>query len=308
MTQVREARKLETGTFWITKVKDFKEQNNRICKPVSYLKLPKLSSIDIDTDEDMLVAESLLERKVRITEKSYYKERPYDGNYKNYYSNNRDPDGRLRNISSKEEMIHRATLAKDEINFVNGLVSNDTDNMYILDLGCGTGTMSAQFDKRFEKFGLEIEDSITETVHKIIPNMHIGPLTADTFDDEFFDVVFSFHVIEHVPDPIDFVKNILRIMKTHGKLILSTPNFDCAAARRFGENFRMLNDKTHCSLFSDFSLCELLKDFGFQIDRVEYPFFNTEYFTKENFDRMFDVDKVSPAFYGNIMSIYATKK
>jgi len=70
----------------------------------------------------------------------------------------------------------------------------------------------------------------------------------------------------------------------------------------------MLNDKTHCSLFSDFSLCELLKDFGFQIDRVEYPFFNTEYFTKENFDRMFDVDKVSPAFYGNIMSIYATKK
>ena len=115
-------------------------------------------------------------------------------------------------------------------------------------------------------------------------------------------------MIEHIADPVSFIENIWLIMKTHGKLVLGTPNFDCAMARRFGENFRLLHDKTHISLFSDFSLRDLLEDSGFQVDKIDYPFFETEYFTKENLNRIFDTSKVSPAFYGNFMTLYATKK
>ena len=68
------------------------------------------------------------------------------------------------------------------------------------------------------------------------------------------------------------------------------------------------DDKTHISLFSDFSLKELLEVCGFQVDKIDYPFFETNYFTKENINRIYDVSKVSPAFYGNFMTIYATKK
>ena len=70
----------------------------------------------------------------------------------------------------------------------------------------------------------------------------------------------------------------------------------------------MLHDKTHVSLFSDFSLKNLLEDFGFVVDRIEYPFFETKYFTNENLLRLFDTSKISPPFYGNIMSLYARKK
>jgi SAM-dependent methyltransferase len=308
MTQNRQPRKLETGTFWITRIEDFKREHNRLCQPISYLQLDKLSSLDIDHDEDLLVAEVILEKRLRISEKRYYKERPYQGDYKEYYASNSDPDGKIRDITSEEEMRHRAILAKDEISYVNSLISDKKSTKRILDLGCGTGYMSSQFDDRYEKYGLEIADLITDNVHDHIPNLHIGTLEDNTFEDEFFDVVFSFHVIEHVPEPIPFIKNVARIMKTHGKLVLSTPNFDCAVARRFGDNFRMLHDKTHCSLFSDFSLSEMLRDFGFQVDRIEYPFFDTEYFTMENLKRLFDTQQMSPPFYGNIMTLYATKK
>lgn len=79
-------------------------------------------------------------------------------------------------------------------------------------------------------------------------------------------------------------------------------------ARRFGEKFRLLYDKTHISLFSDFSLRDLLQDSGLHVDKIDYPYFETEYFNKENINRVFDISKISPAFYGNFMTLYATKK
>ena len=39
-----------------------------------------------------------------------------------------------------------------------------------------------------------------------------------------FDSVFSFHVIEHVKDPISFVLNLLNLCKLGGKVYIETPN------------------------------------------------------------------------------------
>jgi CMP-N-acetylneuraminic acid synthetase/SAM-dependent methyltransferase len=309
MTQKKKSRKLESGAFWITKVKDFRLSKNRICEPVSYMKLNWLSSIDIDTQQDLEMAECILEKKMRIEHQSYYKKRPYTGNYESYYISNKDPDGVIRNLTEENEMKHRAELAKDEIKYINNLIG-DGISRKILDLGCGTGAISSCFESSYEKYGLEIEESITGLTRKNFDKdrLHKGVLSNDTYSDEFFDVVFSFHVIEHVSEPIEFIGNVSRILKTHGKLVISTPNFDSAAARRFGDNFRMLHDKTHCSLFSDRGLSDLLHDHGFQVDHIDYPFFDTEYFTIDNLSKLFDVTKMSPAFYGNIMTIYATKK
>jgi len=41
---------------------------------------------------------------------------------------------------------------------------------------------------------------------------------------------------------------------------------------------------------------------------VSYPFYDTEYFTKENLNRLFDTSRVSPAALGNIVTFYARKK
>jgi len=97
-------------------------------------------------------------------------------------------------------------------------------------------------------------------------------------------------------------------MKTHGHLVLGLPNFDSGAARRYGDKYRLLHDKSHVSLFSDFSLRSLLEDYGFIVNGIEYPYFETKYFTKENMLRLFDTSKTSPPFYGNIMTVYAQKK
>jgi len=307
MSQDRTPHKLETGCFWITNINAFMETNNRICEPVSYLKLPKVASYEIDTEEEMKIVEALLQASVRAQDGYYYKKREYEGGFENYHGINKDPDGHVKDMLGKEVKTSKINTCKGEIEFINNLVS-DGIRKNILDLGCGIGIISSQFDNNYDKYGLEVSEDSANYAKKYIPNIHHGELTKHTYKDDFFDVVFSYHVIEHVSDPVEFVKNIHRIMKTNGNLVIGTPNFDCAMARRFGDNFRLLHDKTHISLFSDFSLRDMLEDYGFQVNKIEYPFFETEYFNNENLMRLYDTSKVSPPFYGNFMTIYAIKK
>jgi CMP-N-acetylneuraminic acid synthetase/2-polyprenyl-3-methyl-5-hydroxy-6-metoxy-1,4-benzoquinol methylase len=310
MSQDKTPRKLESGAFWITKVSELKATENRICQPVSYLKIDNSCAVDIDTQKDLEAAEAVLEKIARMkSSENYYISRPYTGDYKSFYGSRVDPDGVVRDATSKHEMNQRNMVAKDEIDYVNQLSKKEL-KLKVLDLGCGTGSMSDCFNGNFQKYGLEIPESITETTKQSYDKdkLHIGYLDENTFSDNFFDIVFCFHVLEHVPDPIPFVKSIARILKTHGELIISLPNFDSAMANRFGENYRMLHDQTHCSLFGSDGLKDLLEDSGFKVNNIEYPFFNTEYFTMENMERLFDTSKVSPPFYGNIMTMYVTKK
>ena len=306
MSQVKDSGRLETGCFWITKVNELLKNNNRICSPVSYLKLPEEVKYEIDSDDDLLVVEALLKKKLKLKEGRYFKKiKPNFVIYDDYFLPKEDPDGIQRNFL--EESPARIDLCKNEIKYINGLIKNGITKK-IIDIGCGNGLISSKFDERYVKYGLEVSKLAAAIASKYIPNINNNTLESDSYPEEFFDVVFSYHVLEHIEDPVSFIENVCLMMKTHGKLVLGTPNFDSAMARRFGENFRMLHDKTHISLFSDFSLKDLLEDSGFQVDKIDYPFFETEYFTKENMDRIFDTSKVSPPFYGNFMTIYATKK
>ena len=306
MSQVKDSRHLETGCFWITKVKELLKNNNRICAPVSYLKLPQEAKYEIDSEDDLLIVEALLKKKSKLKEGRYFRKiKSTSVNYDDYFSLREDPDGVTRNFI--EESSSRIDLCNNEIKYINNLIINENKKR-IIDIGCGNGLISSKFDERYIKYGLEVSKLAAEAASQYITNINTNALESDSYPEEFFDVVFSYYVIEHIEDPVSFIENICLIMKTHGKLVLGTPNFDSAMARRFGKNFRMLHDKTHISLFSDFSLKELLEDSGFQVDKIDYPFFETPYFTKKNVNRIFDISKVSPPFYGNFMTIYATKK
>ncbi len=66
----------------------------------------------------------------------------------------------------------------------------------------------------------------------------------------------------------------------------------------------MLRDEGHIRLFTSFSLVKMLEDYAYEIIHIEYPFFDTIWFTPENMSSMFDTRKVSPAFYGNHIAVY----
>jgi SAM-dependent methyltransferase len=176
----------------------------------------------------------------------------------------------------------------------------------ILDVGCGPGFLLSAIGDGWEKHGVEVSEVAAEHA-RAHGRIHYGILANAAYPDGHFDVVVLHHVIEHVADPSSLVREVRRVLAPHGVFILGTPNFDSGCARRYGEKYRLLHDKTHVTLFSDDSMRRCLRDHGFCIERSDYPYFETPYFTAENLLRLLDTDGVSPPFYGNFMTFYCRK-
>ena len=236
--------------------------------------------------------------------KEYYlKRETQDVDYEeSYWQFAFDPDGKRREMSSEIEQEHKRILAATEINFINSLKPGK-----ILDVGCGNGAILDGIDNKWDKYGVEISKYAADIASKKNMKIFNGSLYNAKYLESSFDVILLFHVIEHMLDPMHELNEIRRILKPNGHLIIGTPDFDSACARRYGSKYRMLSDSTHTSLFTNESLSRMLLDFGFEVFYTDFPYFNTEYFNLENLKKLFDTNEISPPFYGNIMTKYAKK-
>lgn len=210
-----------------------------------------------------------------------------------------DPDGKTRDRRKERDQFLQDTCA--EINHIGAL-----DSGRILDVGCGLGFLLSALDETWEKHGVEVSEFAAKAACRW-GKIHWGTLHDAGYPDEFFDIVVMHHVIEHLEDPLRAVEEVRRVLHRGGRFILATPDFDSGCARRFGEKYRLLHDPTHISLFDADSTHRLLRDHGFVIDHVDFPFFETRHFTRENLSRLFDTDAMSPPFYGNFMTFYSHK-
>lgn len=218
-----------------------------------------------------------------------------------YWGIVRDPDGNVRN-RSEERQKHN-----DDIKYIIDYV-NSINPGKILDVGCGPGWLLSSISSGWEKHGNEMDKKAINLCKDNSIAFTTKDITNNIYEPNYFDIIILHHVIEHVPDPIKFILAVKKILKSGGKLILGTPDFDSGCARLFRSNYRLLHDPTHISLFSNESMHRLLRDHGFNILKVEYPFFETRYFNIENLSRLFDTKRISPPFYGNFMTFYAICK
>jgi CMP-N-acetylneuraminic acid synthetase/2-polyprenyl-3-methyl-5-hydroxy-6-metoxy-1,4-benzoquinol methylase len=308
MTQNKKSVSYEAGCFWIVNIDSFKKERNRVIEPFKTVNVSERNALDIDTYQDLELVDAILSKQVRVKEKKYFKSRSVRKKDRLYYKNdNIDPDGLVRNILYEESS--RVEFSKDEIRFINNHLK-EIENIKrpkFLSIGLGGGYAENKISEKYEKYGIEPDINASKIASKYVDHLFNDTFENVSFDNRVFDVILAHHVIEHVENPIQFIKRISKIIRIGGKLVIGTPDFDSGAARRYGSNYRMLSDVTHISLFSEAGLRELLSDFGFIIDYVDYPYFDTKYFTKDNLEKMLDKDIVSPPFYGNIMTLYATK-
>jgi len=81
---------------------------------------------------------------------------------------------------------------------------------------------------------------------------------------EPFDVLALFHVIEHVPDPVQLLEQCRRLTKHNGLLILKTPNVASFIARITGSTWQWVSPPAHLYLYSPKTLDALLQKVGYQ--------------------------------------------
>jgi len=96
----------------------------------------------------------------------------------------------------------------------------------LLDVGAGFGFFLVEMKKRgWDITGVEISQKAMDYAKDILGlTFHPGPLEKMNFPNNYFDVVTGFYVIEHLPNPIVFLKECHRILKPGGLLLLRYPH------------------------------------------------------------------------------------
>jgi SAM-dependent methyltransferase len=234
----------------------------------------------------------------------YFASIPTDKNYRSknqfeidYHKITIDPDGKKRSLL--EERDYSLSQMKEFTDFLDNMKPGK-----ILDFGCGLGWLLSYLDDNWNKHGIEISTFATNHASKF---GKIYNRNYQTYTEVDFDIITMNQVIEHLPDPCEVIKKIYKMLKPKGYFLIGTPDFDSAAARRYGDKFRLLDDPTHISLFSCDSMHRFLRDHNFRIIKVEYPYFDTPFFSKNNLLKLLDNKGVSPPFYGSMMTFFCEK-
>lgn len=127
----------------------------------------------------------------------------------------------------------------------------------LLDVGTGFGFFPALMRDRSGLRVAAVELSEREAEHAgrtLGVEVHNGPLAEAPFPPESFDLVTSFEVIEHVPQPIAFVRELTARARPGGHVLIGTDNFDAWVVHRLGPTFPMWIPHTHVSHFTPATL------------------------------------------------------
>ncbi|MDH5781981.1 MAG: class I SAM-dependent methyltransferase, partial [Dehalococcoidia bacterium] len=151
------------------------------------------------------------------------------------------------------------------------------DSGRILDVGCGRGRMLDEFKRRgWETFGTELSEQAAGAAREEFGlNVRSIPLEDWGFEDKFFDAITLWHVLEHLPDPRGTLREVSRILKDDGLLVVSTPNFDSFQAKVSKEKWFHLDVPRHYYHFSTGTLTQMLESVGFRVWRQHL--FSLEY-------------------------------
>lgn len=109
------------------------------------------------------------------------------------------------------------------------ILSNCIINKVVLDIACGEGYGSNLLAQNASYVhGVDIDEQTIILANKKYKKKNLNYTVGDTskipFDNNFFDVVVSYETIEHHDQHHEMIKEIKRVLKPNGKIIISTPD------------------------------------------------------------------------------------
>jgi len=132
----------------------------------------------------------------------------------------------------------------------------------VLDIGCGNGLLLRRYQQAGWKVaGVDPAPWAQTDDYPVFAEMAQAPRG-------FYDVVMCTSVLEHVPHPVEMLKQAVAATRPGGVVYMSVPSFDSWAARRQAERMRPQTAPFHCNFFTVGDLRHLCEWAGAHLYRV----------------------------------------
>ena len=133
----------------------------------------------------------------------------------------------------------------------------------LLDIGCGNGSFLQAYGRAnpgWQMMGLELDARNKASVESIpgVTHLHVGPIESL---DQKFDLIVMIHALEHIPNPVGFLRSLLERLNPGGRLLIQVPDLTASP-------FDLLI-ADHCSHFSAAALDRVVRAAGYEVEQLD---------------------------------------
>jgi ubiquinone/menaquinone biosynthesis C-methylase UbiE len=121
--------------------------------------------------------------------------------------------------------MHRLRDTKTELvaNIISANIERHIGNLLVV--GCGSGVEAAILSRclKADVIGIDVENNFDpESARQAV--LQYGDAMSIPFDDNSFDFVYSYHALEHIPEPKKALSEMARVLRPGGWFWIGTPN------------------------------------------------------------------------------------
>lgn len=148
----------------------------------------------------------------------------------------------------------------------------------ILDYGCGTGSfLQAMKSSGWAIKGIEADPGARQKAAALTLANIEDPSILGELNEDSFDVITLWHVLEHVHDLQKTLDHFFRILKKDGVLVIAVPNHQSLDAAHYGKYWAAYDVPRHLYHFSPLSMEKLLNAHRFKLQKILPMWFDAFY-------------------------------
>ncbi|NPV45844.1 MAG: class I SAM-dependent methyltransferase [Armatimonadetes bacterium] len=135
-----------------------------------------------------------------------------------------------------------------------------------LDVGCGAGErLELARDLGWETWGVDLGEAAVRDAARRGHRTAVASAEALPFGDAIFDYLNLSHVLEHLYEPLEALRECSRLLRPEGVVQITVPNCAGWGARRYGPHWRAWDLPRHLYHFTVATLTALAERAGLRV-------------------------------------------
>lgn len=178
-------------------------------------------------------------------------------------------EGGVYGAQRSPAMVLQRIWTAGRLGLVRSALSRPEAGARMLEVGCGYGLfLAAAAERGYDVTGVELSHPASQHARSALGlRVHQGQLDGSELDGPY-DVIAAWDTLEHVPDPVAFLRVARTLLADDGVIVFSTPYFSSLPARALRTRWWTLKPAEHIWHFTPRSHQLVFTRAGLAVTRI----------------------------------------